>query len=321
MDIRENYEFIYPIFKLKTSSRFDKAILLLHGLNERSWEKYITWSEYLCIHTGMPVIMFPIAFHINRSEAGWLNINNLISRLNRLRKLRKTTDNTTSLANVTLSERLIENPLRFFMSGMQSLNDIDILLCDVRSGDHPVFNADCRINIFAYSIGAFLADICMMVNPNDLFATTKAVFFCGGATFESMNGISRSIMDKECFDTLKDFYTGTSWMEKIDKENDKIVAAFHSMVLKDNDKINRYKFFSSLTNSLKIMLLRKDKVITEKGVLDAVGPDFFCDNVILADFDYVYSHEQPFPVRQIKNKEIINRAFNIIFEQIVNFYN
>ena len=45
----------------------------MHGLNERNWSKYLTWAEYLSSKTGKIVILFPIAFHINRSPVGWSN--------------------------------------------------------------------------------------------------------------------------------------------------------------------------------------------------------------------------------------------------------
>ena len=62
--IRENTDFKYTVFAPKSNEKFSNAILLLHGLNERSWEKYLPWAEYLCKETGKPVILFPIAFHM-----------------------------------------------------------------------------------------------------------------------------------------------------------------------------------------------------------------------------------------------------------------
>ena len=58
--IGENYFFEYPVFTPSGKQKQNKAILLLHGLNERNWNKYLTWAEYLCSNTGKPVILFPI---------------------------------------------------------------------------------------------------------------------------------------------------------------------------------------------------------------------------------------------------------------------
>ncbi|MFA6853174.1 MAG: DUF6051 family protein, partial [Bacteroidales bacterium] len=55
--INENICFEYPVFTPSGRNRYnnDEAILLLHGLNERSWSKYLTWAEYLCNNSGKPV--------------------------------------------------------------------------------------------------------------------------------------------------------------------------------------------------------------------------------------------------------------------------
>ena len=69
--IEENKNFNYIIFAPKRQEKHKEALLLLHGLNERSWEKYLTWAEYLAENTGKAVILFPIAFHMNRTPASW----------------------------------------------------------------------------------------------------------------------------------------------------------------------------------------------------------------------------------------------------------
>jgi hypothetical protein len=69
--ISENISFSYPVFipEDKTSR---KAILLFHGLNERSWVKYLVWAYWLSELTGSYVVLFPISFHINRSPSSWI---------------------------------------------------------------------------------------------------------------------------------------------------------------------------------------------------------------------------------------------------------
>ena len=64
--IAENRLFSYPVF-VPGNRKSDKVILLLHGLNERSWVKYLVWAYWLAKYTGSYVILFPISFHINRS--------------------------------------------------------------------------------------------------------------------------------------------------------------------------------------------------------------------------------------------------------------
>ena len=94
-NIAENFSFEYPVFTPSGKPKQGEAILLLHGLNERNWNKYLPWAEFLCLNTGKPVILFPIAFHINRAPVTWSNPRNLISLLN-LRKEKYTGDRTIS---------------------------------------------------------------------------------------------------------------------------------------------------------------------------------------------------------------------------------
>jgi len=67
--ISENNSFSYPVFIPADEST--KVILLLHGLNERSWLKYLVWAYWLAENTSSYVILFPISFHINRSPESW----------------------------------------------------------------------------------------------------------------------------------------------------------------------------------------------------------------------------------------------------------
>ena len=50
--IQENKSFSYAIFTPSGRKKNNEAIILLHGLNERTWEKYLTWAEYLTHTTG-----------------------------------------------------------------------------------------------------------------------------------------------------------------------------------------------------------------------------------------------------------------------------
>ena len=112
--IPENQSFSYPVFAPGiTESK--KVILLLHGLNERSWIKYLAWAYYLALNTESYVILFPISFHINRSPQAWKDPRAMIpfmkSRNSSLGEI-----SMSSFANIALSNRLTEDPLRFFNS-------------------------------------------------------------------------------------------------------------------------------------------------------------------------------------------------------------
>jgi len=54
LTINENFTFDYPVFLPENTAPHGRAILLLHGLNERSWSKYLPWAEQLTALTGPP---------------------------------------------------------------------------------------------------------------------------------------------------------------------------------------------------------------------------------------------------------------------------
>ncbi len=324
-NIDENRKFYYPIFKPLSKRKFDKAILLLHGLNERSWDKYLCWAEFLCHYTQRPIVLFPLAFHMNRSQSGWLNIRNIFKnlplRLNK-KQANDTVNDTVSVVNYVLSERLSENPIRFYTSGKQSLEDVTTLVKDMKSGRHPFFNHNCQVDIFAYSIGAMLTQILLMANPNKLFSDTRALLFCGGALFEKMNGLSKNIMDKVCFKALHAFYTDRCRLEQIFLcAKDEINTFFSSMLMQEVNKDFRYAFFKTMGDKIKIISLQKDKVISYSGIVAAVGKDYAIQHVIEMDYDYAYSHEQPFPLLNQSLKDKINDSFNKTFTIIGDFFN
>ena len=62
------------------------------------------------------------------------------------------------------------------------------------------------MNIFAYSIGAFLAQIIMMGNPGSLFTESKLFLFCGGSVFSNMHGTSKFIMDSLAYRKVYSYY-------------------------------------------------------------------------------------------------------------------
>ena len=87
-DVPENLRFRYAIFSPKGhGDRFGGATVLLHGLNEKSWHKYLAWAVRLVEETGRPVILFPLAFHMNRAPSPWSNAREMIGVSRERRKL------------------------------------------------------------------------------------------------------------------------------------------------------------------------------------------------------------------------------------------
>ena len=204
--IQEDKDFTYVIFTSSGKAKRSQAIILLHGLNERTWEKYLTWAEYLCEQTDKPVILFPIAFHMNRTPSQWSNPRTTLSWVNQRKKEMDDPSNAT-FANVTLSSRLSRNPLRFYASGRESVFNLWQLVYEIKSGQHPFFKDDTQINLFAYSIGALLSQVLLLANPERMFSDTRLFMFCGGSIFSEMDGNARDIMDKQAFEVIQDYYS------------------------------------------------------------------------------------------------------------------
>ena len=202
--ISENTHFRYPVFVPKTNTPYKKAIILLHGLNERSWLKYLPWAYYLAEKANRPVILFPISFHMNRSPETWANPRMMMPLM---KQRQETTEvNMSSFVNAALSQRLCDEPLRFFRSGHQSAEDLTSLLQTINKGNYPFLEKEARVDFFGYSIGAFLSQVLFLANPNGLLTNSKLFLFCGGCQFSEMQGTSRLIMDSQAFAKLRRYY-------------------------------------------------------------------------------------------------------------------
>ncbi len=145
--IRENYDFSYPVFIPGSKEKYSRAIILLHGLNERSWIKYLPWAQRLADGLQRPVILFPISFHMNRSPADWSNPR-LMSAMLAGTRLKNHRNHSSTFANLALSLRLSRQPLRFFTSGTQSTSDLEKLIKTIQSGKHPLFNPKYNCGFF-----------------------------------------------------------------------------------------------------------------------------------------------------------------------------
>ena len=298
----------------------DKAIILLHGLNERTWEKYLTWAEYLAGSTEKPVILFPIAFHMNRTPGSWCNPRMVLPWVNRRKQEIDNLENST-FANVTLSSRLSGNPLRFYASGRESVYNLWQLVHEIKSGKHPLFKDDTSINLFAYSIGALLSQVLLLSNPEKMFSDTRLFMFCGGSIFSQMNGNARDIMDQEAFNSLQRFYRHDFLEERslpTSFKNDFLEQAFKAMIRPDILQEYRESFFQKACNRIKAISLKKDIVMPTNGVIKALGKA--SDKILEEmDFPFQYSHQIPFPFRSKTDQTRVNQAFNNIFSQAAAF--
>lgn len=322
--IKENILFSYPVFVPEHEGKANSCILLLHGLNERKWDKYVSWAEYLAFSTGKPVILFPIAYHINRAPKLWSDPRSMFMLAEKRKKMTGE-GKSLSFVNVALSERLSDDPFRFYSSGRETASDVTSLVRQIKNGEHPLFEKGSRVDIFSYSIGSFLAEILLIANPENLFSDTRLFIFCGGSIFKSMNGESRSIMDKIAFDSLLKYYCN-EWFDYVKKsvsdgsmQMDNLLSAFNSMILPDVSKDDREAFFDIESDRIEGISLVKDKVMPYSGVEACMGSKIANKCFQLMDFPFDYTHESPFPTSgHIDGKEL-DASFLSVFKMAAAF--
>ncbi len=322
-----NDHFIYSVFLPNKFQKYNKAILLLHGLNERSWEKYLVWASYLAQNTNQPVILFPLAFHMNRSPIEW-NDPRTMMNLSEQRKTFSPGLNHSSYLNAAISTRIENNPEQFFLSGMQSFIDVVRFIRSIKQGNHPNFMKNTLINICSYSIGAFLSQILVMDNPLGLFDSTKLFLFCGGATFDQMNGASKFIIDSKAFAKLKSL-ANVEYFSQIKKYFDEWDMPelqhtwdplYYMTFLKEGAKMREHRL-NAIGERIYAIGLENDKVVPPQAIILTLKgiQNNLPSHVEILDFPYPYTHENPFPIKNKNFQNEVDHQFKIIFDKVATY--
>jgi pimeloyl-ACP methyl ester carboxylesterase len=298
-----------------------EAIILLHGLNERNWDKYLPWAAALNERTGQPVILFPISFHVNRCPKEWKDPR-LMSRLAKERMKQNEGLTDATFLNAAISDRIQRLPQRFYTSGLETYYDLLALIRQIQEGRHPLLEKKQRINFFGYSIGALLTQILLMTNPDNLLKGSKAVLFCGGAAIDRMKGASRYILDSLAFKALHSYYMhledhlkNDSALRNLLKRLDPGIY-FRSMIDALGLQDYRLKRFEELSDNLKIIALKKDQVISPPAIRKTFrGFGRKLNQVIrVMDFPYPYTHENVFPAEGRVNAQAVDQSFRRVFD-------
>lgn len=197
-DIENNLEFRYPLLRghspAQDKTRSRHLIILLHGLNERSYSKYVPWAYQLWRATGAAVALFPLSFHVNRVHPSWgREIKQHLARRQEVAR----NENVHGF-NCVLSERLDTHPERFFWGGLQSYGDVVDLVRQIRAGEHPYVDPEAQVDLLGYSAGGYLSLGLMLGDHEGLFKDSRAVLFASGAVLRSTHLSTRLIMDMAC---------------------------------------------------------------------------------------------------------------------------
>ena len=346
-DVMENRSFRYSVFLPSghgsddprtdgASARFDRAILLLHGLNERSWRKYLPWAHRLVERTGVPVILFPIAFHMNRAPIAWATPREMMG-VSKERKRLFPGLRSSTFVNAALGHRVQFAPHRFITSGLQSYYDLVDLVRAIAAGGHPLFREESRVDVFGYSIGASLAQLLVMTDPEGLFRASRTFLFCGGALMDQASPVSRAIIDSQAHRGLYDYLarlvtdpdqaipagtevpasgsadpTRSSRPLTADLQEIEVLT---SLLFADVRRHLREEKAREVADRMTIVGLEQDAVFFPDGLRsswrDSRGTPLL--QVQTLDAAVSYSHEQPFPFAAQEADEV-DGLFDRVFE-------
>jgi hypothetical protein len=301
--------------------------MMFHGLNEKYWHKYLTWAYRLCLLTGKAVVLFPIAFHMNRAPHDWSDSRKMYA-LSEKRKLQFPDIIDSTLTNVAISSRLQTRPQRYLWSGLQTYHDVIDFMSGIRGGSHPFISNNATFDIFAYSIGTFLSQILMMANHDQLFEKSRLFIFCGGATFNRYSPVTKFILDSEANVELYSYA-----IEHLDSHlkhdkrlghflgNDHLEGTcFRSMLNYKTLKDFREMSFRSMSDRIAAIGLIQDTVIPPYEMMNTLKGSSLDISIRVdtLDFDYPYKHEDPFqPVP--KYNDLLMTSYTDVFDTVAEF--
>ncbi|MCX6285452.1 MAG: DUF6051 family protein [Bacteroidetes bacterium] len=317
----------YPISDTGRAKRGQRLILLFHGFNEKSWDKYLPWALKLVRETGKPVVMFPIAFHMNRAPVYWVEKRSMFA-LSGKRKQHFPNAMKSSLSNVAISIRLHSQPQRFIWSGLQTYYDVIRFTEECRKGTFPGIEEGCSFDFFSYSIGSLLAEILKLSDYKGFFTDSKLAMFCGGAVFNRLSPVSKFILDSEANVALYSFL-----VEHIDnhlKRDPRLrhylgpghPEGYNLLAMLDYRNMREYREekFRQMHEQVLAVTLKADKVVPAYEVINTLqgAARDIPIPVEIFDFPYPYIHEDPFPTAIIP-ADMVDEAFDCVFDRITNF--
>lgn len=325
-EIPENIKFRYHMMMPKKEIKSKGIIFLFHGFNEKTWYKYLPWAKYILEKTGKSIVMFPIAFHMNRAPAAWSDTREMY-RVSEQRKERHPDILCSSLSNVAISTRLHNKPQRFIWSGLQTYYDVIDFVEHIKADLHPAIDKDASIDFFSYSIGTFLGEILMMSNKNNYFSESKYATFCGGAIFNRLSPVSKFILDSEANVSLYSFVV--EHLESHMKRDEVLRHYMHTEPEGNNFRsmlnyrtltLEREKRFREMSHQFYAVTLAKDEVVPPYEVMNTLQGSRrdIPANIEILDYPYKYIHEDPFPALS-KIADEVDKQFRYTFDKISNF--
>ena len=325
-DVKDNVSFRYHIFSPVNTKKAKKIVFMFHGLNEKNWLKYLPWAKHIVAMTGKTVVLFPIAFHMNRAPQEWSNSRLMYEVSKRRRELFPDIIHST-LSNAAISTRLHNNPQRLLWSGLQTYNDVIQFMNEYKSGQHPFIDSDAEADIFAYSIGSFLAVILMITNYADYFGQSKLALFCGGPVFNRLSPVSKFILDSHANVALYSYI-----VEHLDSHLKADVKLKHYLCdcpegISFRGMLNygvmsdfREERLRAVGERVLAIALKQDTVVPPYEVINTLQGKYrdIPVRVDIQDLSYPYKHEDPFPALE-KISDAVDAGFRQVFDPIAQF--
>lgn len=317
-DILCNRKFQYHIIQDTNLTQAKGAIIFFHGLNEKKWDKYLPWAYEIAKRTQKAILLFPIAFHMDRAPEIWSERKQMFEVAQK-RNSDYPGNSESSYVNAAISSRMEDNPQRIFWSGLQTYADIIHLSKDIKQGKIPSIHPDATLDLFGYSIGSFLSIILMMANPDRIFTNSKLFCFCGGMTIDRMFPISKYIMDARAAIAMQksfaellssDFITDPRLGHYQNSKYHPNESWFKTMLRYNYYQNEREQRIKELENQIKSLVLKQDKVTPPTEALNTLKGGYRDINVEvqIEDFSHPYSHMVPFPLT-VKNSLEVDESF------------
>lgn len=326
-EVSENVSFHYQILAPKGEHKLKKVVFLFHGFNEKSWDKYLPWAAAIADRLNCGVVLFPIAFHMQRAPQSWSEKRKMFELSNKRKQQFPNIINST-LSNAAISVRMQTLPQRFIWSGLQTYYDVIQLIESIKRGENEWIEPDFEFDIFAYSIGGFLGEILLLTNHKNYFSNSKLCLFCSGPVFNRLSAVSKFILDSEAnvalysylVEHFEAFLAKDSYLNHYMNGNHIEGKVFSAMLEFKRLREYRESLLKQFERQIYAIGLKKDTVIPAFEIINTLNGAYRDINIKVdtMDFSFPYSHETPFPNKKNISDDV-NIAFNEVFDRFCNF--
>jgi hypothetical protein len=325
-DVKENITFRYHVFSPTGTEKARKIVLMFHGFNEKHWHKYLPWAKHIVDMTGKTVVLFPIAFHMNRAPQEWSDTRLMYEISNRRKELFPNIIHST-LSNAAISVRLHIKPQRFVWSGLQTYYDTIQFMDEYKSGRHPFIAPDAEVDIFFFFFCACLSEKILMDFTENYLDGSKFVMFCGGPVFNRLSPVSKFILDSQANVVLYSYLIEhlDSHLKKDERLRHYLCErpegiSFRSMLNYGVMSDLREERLREVCHRLLAVALKQDTVVPPYEIANTLQGKYrdIPVRVDMHDLPYPYKHEDPFPALEKISNEI-DAGFRRVFDPIGKF--